>query len=301
MINFVLIGICIIAGMLFRRSGALPNDAHKGINGWILYVALPAVCFKYIPHIKWNKELIFPAVGPIIVWAGGWLAATVYAATQKADRFTKAGLKLTIGLSNTSFIGFPLIIAYFNEQAINTAIICDQVTFMLLSTVGIVTAMRATGKDVVTPKILVKRLFKFPPFLACILALIIPHFADLHFAEPLFDKLAGTVGPLALFSIGLQLKFKGIRKQMKALSLGVFYKLLIAPLLVLVLALIVGFKGQSAHITIFEAAMPTLLTAGVVADEYELNPGMSNLVIGITIILSFITTVFWYFIIQRFI
>jgi len=44
--------------------------------------------------------------------------------------------------------------------------------------------------------------------------------------------------------------------------------------------------------------MPTLLTAGVVADEYGLNPKLSNLIIGIGIILSLLTTAGWYYIIR---
>ncbi|WP_448698735.1 AEC family transporter [Mucilaginibacter sp. AW1-3] len=298
MVNFVLIAICIIAGMLFRASKSLPADAHRGINAWIIYIALPAVSFKYLPGIVWSKQLIAPVVAPIIVWLGGWLMVTIYTKIKPADPLTKGSLRFTSGLANTSFVGFPLVAAYFGEQYITTAIICDQITFLLLSTAGVVVAINASKRSPLSAGVVLKRVLRFPPLLGCIGALTIPHFIDISVATPLFDKLAATVAPLALFSIGLQLQFKGWLNEIRNISVTLLYKLILAPLLVLSLFFVLGFKGIIPQVSIFEAAMPTLLTAGVVADEYGLNPKLSNLVIGIGIILSLLTTCGWYYMIR---
>lgn len=294
MANFVLIGLCILAGILFRKSKTLPKDAHKGINAWIIYIALPAVSFKYLPHINWTKDLLFPAFAPICVWVLGWLFITIYAKLSKISRATSGGLKLVSSLSNTSFIGFPLIIAYFSEKELAIAIICDQVTFTLLSTIGIIVAIRSSQQQELSAKFVFKKVSTFPPLIGCILALILPRYLDLSSLDVLFDKLAGTVGPLALFSIGLQLKFGGWFSEIKHISFALLYKLILAPLSVMAIALLLGMNGMVTKITIFEMAMPTLLTAGVVADQYNLNPKVSNLVVGIGIVISFITTGIWW-------
>ncbi|PWS27821.1 transporter [Pedobacter yonginense] len=294
MANFVLIGLCILVGILFRKSKTLPKDAHKGINAWIIYVALPAVSFKYLPHITWTKDLLFPAFAPIGVWLLGWLFITIYSRINQISRATSGGLKLVSSLSNTSFIGFPLIIAYFSEKELAIAIICDQITFALLSTIGIVVAIRSSQQQKLSPKLVLKKVLTFPPLIGCILALILPRYVDLSALDVLFDKLAGTVGPLALFSIGLQLKFGGWFSEIKHLSIALLYKLILAPLSILVIGLLLGMNGMITKISIFEMAMPTLLTAGVVADQYNLNPKVSNLVVGIGILLSFITTGLWW-------
>lgn len=298
MANFILIGICIIAGILFRKSKTLPKDAHKGINAWIIYVALPAVSFKYLPHITWTNELLFPAFAPVCVWLLGWVFITLYSRFSKISRATSGGLKLVSSLSNTSFIGFPLIIAYFSEKELAIAIICDQVTFTLLSTIGIVVAIRSAQKQSLSPKLVIKKVLTFPPLIGCILALTLPKFINLSNLDVLFDKLAGTVGPLALFSIGLQLKFGGWFSEIKHISAALCYKLILAPLAVSLIALLLGMSGIITKITIFEMAMPTLLTAGVVADQYNLNPKVSNLVVGIGILLSFITTAIWWLVLN---
>jgi predicted permease len=300
MANFILIGLCIIAGILFRKSKTLPKDAHKGINAWIIYIALPAVSFKYLPHITWSKDLLFPALAPICIWMLGWLFITLYSRIRKLSTATLGGLKLVSSLSNTSFIGFPLIMAYFSEKEIPIAIICDQVTFTLLSTIGIIVAIRASQQQKLSAQLVVKKVLTFPPLLGCILALVIPRFLDISSFNPLFEKLAGTVGPLALFSIGLQLKFGGWFSELKHISIALLYKLILAPLSVLLIAVLLGLNGTIAKITIFEMAMPTLLTAGVVADQYNLNPKLSNLVVGIGILLSFVTTALWWLVLTKF-
>ncbi|WP_316828355.1 AEC family transporter [Pedobacter miscanthi] len=294
MANFILIGLCILAGILFRKSKSLPKDAHKGINAWIIYIALPAVSFKYLPHITWTKDLLFPALAPVCIWLAGWLFITIYSHIRKINKATSGGLKLTSSLSNTSFLGFPLIVAYFSEKELGIAIICDQITFTLLSTVGIIVAIRSSQNQKLSAKLVLKKVLTFPPLIGCILALIVPHFVDVSALDPLFDKLAGTVGPLALFSIGLQLKFGGWFSELKHISFALLYKLILAPLVVMLIAVVLGMSGTITKITIFEMAMPTLLTAGVVADQYNLNPKLSNLMVGIGILLSFITTGLWW-------
>lgn len=287
-----------IAGMLFRMSKMLPADAHKGINAWIIYLALPAVSFKYLPHIHWSSQLLLPVLMPVIVWLGAWLYIKLYSSVNKIGKPTEGCLKLSSGLSNTSFVGFPLIVAYFSDKQLGIAVICDQVTFMVLSTAGVLLAINASQKQELSVSAVVKKVLRFPPFLGCVGALTLPHFIDISSLDPLFDKLALTVAPLALFSIGLQLKFDGWKNELKHVGASTAYKLLIAPALVLGVALLMGLKGMIPKIAIFEAAMPTLLTSGVVAEEYNVNPKLSSLIIGISILMAFATTSLWYHILQ---
>lgn len=298
MANFLLIAVCLISGMIFRSLGTLPKDTHKGINAWVLNIALPAVSLNYIPSIQWSTELLFPIAAPLIVWLGGWVYISVYALKQPMDKATKGALKLTSSLSNTSFLGFPMVMAYFGSEALSIAVITDQAGFILLSTAGIIVAINSAQKEPLSIKAILKRLFRFPPFIAFIAALILPRFVDISPLNPLFEKLVATVGPLALFSIGLQLQFSGWRSELKHLSVGLFYKLLLAPALVLLTAVIFGLKGAIPQVSIFEIAMPTLVTSSLIADEYGLNPKLANLMVGIGIMLSFITTGFWWLLMQ---
>lgn len=300
MSNFLLIGICLIAGWLVKRYIPLPAEPHKGINAMVINLALPAAAFKYLPHIQWSGELVMPVLMPFVVWFGGWLYISSYARMAKLDKKTTAGLKLTTSLSNTSFVGFPLVTAYFGEQALGIAVICDQITFMLLATAGIIVALNAADGHTLSIKAVLKKLFSFTPFLATIAALILPNFVNLSPLDPLFDKLAATIAPMALFSIGMQVQFKGWHKEVKHLSFALLYKLIIAPVLVLSLAMLLGQKGQTAQVSIFESAMPSFITAGIIASQYQLNAKLSSLVVAMSILVSFATTAVWYWVLQTF-
>lgn len=286
-----------VAGVLFRRSKTLPADAHKGINAWIIYLALPAVSFKYLPSIQWSSNLLLPIVSPIVVWLGAWLWIHLYARRSGLDKASEGSLKLVSGLSNTSFLGFPLVAAYFGEANLGIAVICDQVTFTLLSTAGLLVAINSSQKEELSFGLIAKKVIQFPPFLGCVGALILPRFVDLTALAPLFDRLAGTVGPLALFSIGLQLRFEGWKADIRSISTALTYKLLLAPAVVALLFFGLGVKGIVPQVTLFEAAMPTLVSSGIVAEHYHLNPDLANRVIGIGIVLSFTTSFLWWLLI----
>lgn len=300
MINFVLIGVCILCGMIFKATKSIHPDAHKGINTWILYLALPAVSFKYLPKVQWSLEMMFPILSTVLIALGSWIFMLYYSKYKNYSRRSRSTMELASGYSNTSFIGFPLITAFYGEKYLSIAIICDQTMFLILSTLGIVTALKGGSKSGnVSTKFILNRLFTFPPFIGCISALIISRFINLDFAETFFDKLAGTVGPLALFSVGLQLKFNGWKKLIPQISTSMLYKLIIAPFIVLIAAFVFGIKGDIAKISIFEAAMPTLVTSSIIAEQFRLNTKLTNLIIGISIIVGFATTGFWYQVIQQ--
>ena len=301
MANFILIIICIAAGMLFKATKSIHPDAHKGINTWILYLALPAVSFKYLPKVHWSTEMLFPIGSTFMVAVGSWMLMLIYSKIKGYSARSRSTMELASGYSNTSFVGFPLVTAFYGEKMLSIAIICDQTMFFALSTLGMITALRGGSKSGnVSARFILKRLFTFPPFLGCLSALILPQFINLDAAEPIFDKLAATVAPLALFSIGLQLKFNGWRKLIPQISISMLYKLLFAPLLVLVAALLLGIKGDIAKISIFEAAMPTLVTSSIIAEQFRLNTKLTNLIIGISIIVGLGTTAIWFWLIGLF-
>ena len=298
MANFFLIGFCILAGFIFRRRNIVPTDAHNAINAWIINIALPAVSFKYLPAITWTNDLLLPALSPIISFVGALLFIKLISIWLKPNRANTGVLQLTSGLSNTSFVGFPLIVAYFSEKELSIAIIADQVTFLLFSTAGILIAVKAGGKSQITAAQLAKKILLFPPLLGCVAALTIPHWVNVSPLQPFFNILATTVAPLALFSIGLQLSFKGWQQEVKPIAAVLAYKLFIAPLLILSIVLLLGLKGIIPQIAVFEAAMPVLLSVGVLADTYGVNPKLASLIIGVSIMLAFITTFIWFSVIE---
>ena len=77
------------------------------------------------------------------------------------------------GLSNTSFLGFPIIEALYGEEGLKTAIIVDQPgSFVVLSTLGVLVATVYSKGNLSSVQI-AKKIAFFPPFVTfCIACLM---------------------------------------------------------------------------------------------------------------------------------
>lgn len=47
MSNLLMLGICLLAGGLLRRSGRVADGAHSVLNAVIIHLALPAVTLRW--------------------------------------------------------------------------------------------------------------------------------------------------------------------------------------------------------------------------------------------------------------
>lgn len=299
MSNFILIGVCFLAGFLLRKTHVLPKGSHQGINVWIIYVALPAATLKYLPGIVWSGDLIIPLITPLICWFGAWVLAELVSKRFHFDRKTKAAFWIVCGLGNTSFVGFPLISAYYGEKYISIAAVTDQMSFFVLAVFASIVAMRASGTAKADFKTISLKLLKFPPFLVIIIALVLPHFVSFDSVTPLATTLAATLSPLALFSVGLQFELGKMRDVLKPLLAASIYKLILSPLIILGLAFAFKTGAMETKISVFEASMGTMISAGILNDQFGLNPRLSNLIVFMTILLSFVTSGLWYLVLER--
>ncbi len=297
MANLLLLGICLLAGVLFQRVKNFPPNAHIALNNTIIYLALPALTLLYIPQVEFNVQVLRLVGISWIIFLGALVFILVAGKLFNISKATQGGLILTAGLGNTSFVGVPVMDAMYGGEGIRLALIIDQPgTFVVLSTLGIIIASAFSTGSVSASKI-VKRVITFPPFIALIIALLL-NVLNVHYPPLLADvlqKIGSTISVLALVSVGLQLKpdFKVVKP--KALALGLVYKLIIAPILIYIIYVrLSGYTGTIAHVAIMEAAMAPMITAAIVAAEHELNPPLTSLMVGVGIPLSFITLAGWY-------
>ena len=300
MTHFFLIFVCISVGVVFSRLQILPAGAHKSVNAWVIYVALPALSLRYIPEIEWSFQLLLPVIGPALIWIGAWIFVRIYDRKRRLTIGSRTALLVTCGLGNTSFLGLPMVAAYFGETEIRHAIVFDQITFIIFSTLGVITILKASSDKSQTLRFsrILKKVFSFPPFIACLAALIFSPFIEFSLMNPLMDRIVATLSPMALFSIGLQIKFGAIKQEWKLVSAGIFYKLLLAPGLVLLLAILLHSVGNPAKICIFEAGMSSHITASLLASQHGLNPRYCSLIVGIGIVTGFFTETGWYFLLE---
>ena len=294
--NLILLILCFLAGMLLRRMRRMPDNAPATLNGFIIHVSLPALTLLYIHEIQLSGDVLLTALMAWIVFGlsagfflmmGRWL---------KLPRKSIGALIVVGGLGNTSFFGLPMVDAFYGKEGLATAIVADQLgSFFVLSILGITVAgIYSSGRP--TAGEIVKRIVTFPPFISMVIAfLLIPvEYAD--WFTVLLKRLGDTLAPLALLSVGLQLRLGHIAEHKRNLALGLGFKLILAPLAIYLLYVEwLGAQGLAIQVTLFEAAMPSMITAAIVAKEHDLDPDLSNLMVAVGLILSFFTLSAWWY------
>jgi len=295
--------LCLFIGIGIKRLPNFPKNTHVALNQFVLFISLPAMALNYLPEIKLGWNLIYPAS---VAYIGFICAAIIFIPLAKYYRWSKkllGCLLLTAGLGNTSFVGIPVIQALYGDEGIKTLIIVDiPGTVVVLSSLGMLTAI-ACSNGSSNAKSILTNLIKFPPFIAFMVGLVMLIF-NLHFPAPIKEvlgKLMVTVSPLALVSVGFQLRIEKRSKHWKFLALGLFYCLIIWPLICFSLyCLVFDQNDLPIKVSILEAAMPPMITGAIVAVQYGLKPRLANMMIGVGIPLSFLTMGVWYYFLEHY-
>lgn len=299
--NFILIFFFLTLGLLLQRVKAFPTNIYKVLNKIVVYFCLPAITLYHIPKIKWSNELLFPI-------ASGWicfLLAFIFFHFL-GRRFGWSNkligcLILTAGLSNSSFLGYPIIEVLFGKKGLETAVLVDQPgTFVVVSTLGVfVAAFYSKGSPNAIS--IIKKVLLFPPFLTFVVACLM-NVSDYQFdvtIQSVLLKIGSLVTPLALLSVGLQLQFDRRSQHWKFLRLGLFFKLILSPLIIFVLyVFIFNQYSEAIKVTLIEVAMAPMITGAILASTYGLKPRLSSMMIGFGIPISFLTIAIWYLILS---
>ena len=307
--NFLVIFTCLIAGILCKKLKNFPANSAQVLNSFIIYLSLPALVLSQVPQIF--KTFNFQGLWWVPVsmaWIMFFISFCFFYLIGKKLKWSHAkvgALILTAGLGNTSFVGLPLLEALIGPHAIPIGVLVDQPgSFLVLSTFGIVVASLFSGTEI-NSRIIAKRVFSFAPFIALIGSIIWARTGLIgsDLLTPTFSKIAATLVPLALFSVGFQLRFdsKVLKKRWLALCLGLSFRLILMPAFFAFFYLkILGMSDLVAHVTVVESAMATMITSAVVSTEFNLDTEIANLMVGIGIPLSLITVPLWnYFLFSK--
>jgi predicted permease len=297
--NLVLLIACFLLGMLLRRLGRLPEATPSVLNAFIINVSLPALTLLYVHELPIDRSLAYPAAMAWVLFGFGMVFFVTLGRAAGWSRGRIGGLILVGSLANTSFLGLPMIETFYGEEHLGLGILIDQLgTYMVLSTLGILIAITYAA-GAASPGEIARKILRFPPFQAVLLALALKPLEYPAGLEVVLGKLGGTLAPLALVSVGYQLRLAELRGRFAALSAGLAFKLVMGPALIMALFTgALGASGQTIEVTIFEAAMAPQIGASIVALEHKLEPPLVTLMVGIGIPLSFLTLPLWWYVLQ---
>lgn len=295
MLNFVLILVYLFLGYSIKNISFIPANLANYLNKFVIYFSLPAMILLQIPKLDFNADTFIPIA---VAWMVMALSALLVFFIAKYLHFSKeitGSLLLVTVLTNSSFVGIPLISAYFGEIALPYVIVYDQLgTFLALATYGTIIAAYYSVKSEVNLKIIARKILLFPPFVALIIAMLLTNVEFIPLVDQGLHLLSQTIIPFALVAVGLQMQFKLPKEELKPFAISLTIKLIIAPLMAIFICYIFGWEGLIAQVSIMEAGMAPMITAAAMASLIGLAPRLSNAIVGYGILFSFVTTFILY-------
>lgn len=297
--NILLVVVSLFLGLALKLVKSFPQESAKTLNLFVIYVSLPAMILLKVKTLEVSSDLLLPIITP---WVLIFFLTGIILLLSKIMNLRKdetGALLLVVTLGNTSFIGVPFIGGFFGEEAVAYALIYDQLgTFLGLVTFGtVVISIFGSGEK---PSIsgTIKKTLMFPPFISLVLALLLKPIEYSQSVIFILTSLSNTLVPIALIAVGLQLELKVPKSELKTLLVSIFLKVIFTPLVVFLVVYNITDMNLIAKVTIIEAGMGSMITAGAMAIISGLAPRLSAAIVGYSILASFITVPIIYYLIN---
>ena len=298
----------VLCGYVAARRGILPLQAIPGLNGFVLFFALPCMLYRFgasTPLAQLHDASVFFTY---LLCALVMVGFTVTVSMNRRVGWNDAAFgALVAAFPNTGFMGVPLLVALVGASAAGPAILTIVVD-MLITTSLCIALSRLDGADEhgfrKAAGQALKGVAANPMPWAIVLGTLSSAFA-LELPRPVLQTvglLADAASPVALFTIGAVLA----RSQMLTADGGArpmplrdyvpvaLLKLLLHPLLVLLVgaaarALGAPLERSALVVIVLVAALPSASNVSMLAERFGANNGRIARIILVSTALAFLS------------
>ena len=265
--------------------GKLLQIEPRSLGRVVFYVFSPILLFDLLVQ----NQLRLAEAAIVIAFALSFIL-TIGALTYvlgvllKLERPALVAILITTMFANTGNYGLPLVSFAFGELALPYAAIYFVTTTLLFYTLGVFLA--SLGHMSFREAIL--GLFRIPPLYALLLAMLI-NALNVEIPVPVaraVELAAGGTIPLMLILLGVQLTQVEFSGNQRAMQLSVALRLVVAPLAALLFAALFGLQDLSRQASVTQASMPSMVSATVLATEYNLDSRLVTAVVFVSTLLS---------------
>lgn len=288
--------LLIVIGFIAGRSNLITEKGQKDITNLVLYVTMPATIFlamqlEYEPSRLQRAGTIIMIVAVCYVFMFLVGLITSKFSFLNLDEAQQDVYRVACLLSNTSFMGYPIVQSLLGEEALFYAVLGAGFIFEIVSwSLGVyLIGRRGSGAVEFNWKKIV-----FSPGILAIVVGLIFFIMQWTVPEPInsvLHSLSPATSPLAMIVVGLILSRSNVVEAFKnkTLYFQAFIKLLFIPLIILFTLKALGFTGYEQVIPVIMLGMPTASYVAMFAANYENNPRFASEMVFMTSLLSIIT------------
>ena len=290
--------ICLmmLLGVYLKRIGLINDDFIDVASKLVFKVTLPALLFLSIV----GSEHDFSSSMPLIIFGVLGNFIFFFIALFSTKKFFKNSKEQGVIIqgsfrANTSIIALAYVANVYGETGIAMAAIYMAPMTILYNVLSVIVLSSKEDNEkrsfMQITMMMVKTITKNP----LIIAIVIGFFCY-FVAIPIPDMVthageyfAKMTLPLALLCSGGSLDLRSLRGDSKSTWFASFNKLVFAPVLITVAAVLYGFKGIDIGIIFFMSAAPTAAASYIMARAMGGNATLAANIIALTTVLSLIT------------
>ena len=315
----------VLLGYLAVQRRMLPESAIPGLNGFVLFFALPCMLFRFGASMP-LAQLLDPLL--IAIWLGAAMVLvffTIALTLRRSPDGPGVSMKdaafgaLVAAFPNSGFMGFPLLIGLLGEGAAGPLIGSILIDLVVTSSLCLALAQIRPASETATQHDVLasfgralRGAFSNPlPWAIGLGAMV----AALGIKLPgpvneIVKMLGDSATPVALFTIGAVLwraqQHAGKPTPVSAYVPVALVKLLVHPLLVLSGGVIADAAGANLSqfallALVLTAALPSASNVAILAERYGADNGRVTRIIMVSTVLAFATfsLIAWAFGVRR--
>ncbi|MCA9935395.1 MAG: AEC family transporter [Ardenticatenaceae bacterium] len=282
-----IVPIFIVAGFgyaLQRWAGLNKQTLSRAV----FYCLSPCLVFSSLVGTQLTgNELLglagFTVFNVLTMGVLGWVAAKV----MRLGRTETVALLVMVMFVNGGNYGLTLNHLRYGDPGLARAVVFYTTSTVILYTFGIFLA--STGQ--LTWRQALARLWRMPPIYAAVLAILVYSF-QITLPTSLLRgiEVAGTGAiPVMLLVLGMQMADLQGRATLRLALPTITLRLLIAPLIAMGMALLLGLEGLGRSTSIIEASMPPAVFTIILATEFDLQPSAVTSIVVVATLLSPLT------------
>jgi malonate transporter len=293
----------IFIGFTCGKLKQIPDTALGWMNFFIVYVSLPALFYRILAQTPLEQLakvdfVLATSLATFTAFSVSFVIGMIVMRGRIGDS-TIAGL--AGGYGNIGYMGPGLALATLGaEAAVPVALIFCFDTLLLFSLVPFLMALASPQKKSVASVAMevVKRIATNPLVIATVAGIAS---AAIHFQPPvaldrLMQFLQNASAPCALFTLGVTVALRPLKKMPWEMPFLTLVKLALHPAIIFVLLSLFGpFDQTWVYTAVLMAALPPALNVFVFARQYDtwVEQASSAVLIGTLVSVVTLTSVMW--------
>ncbi len=286
--------LLLVCGYLCRKQGIIDTTASKKLSTLIISVGQPMMIIAALNNAPYSKEnLTIAWQVTLIGFAIHTLVAILaYFICRKMRTDRGKIFEYSLVFANCGFLGFPILDAILGEGRGSFMGAFYVISFHLfIWTWGMKILGRGRDDIKLTPKKILLNYGTVPCAIGVVLYLCKPLFEVPEFLGKFFTYLSNLCTPISVLIAGALLATMAISDTLKNKHLYAHagIKLLLLPIIVCLLAKLVGLNREYILLVTAVVGVPSASTVTMMGELYDIEPGYASQTVGVTSLLSALT------------